>query len=49
MHRTEVITVERRRRWSWADKQQIVNETLMSGASISAASRPFGARVSSLS
>src|SRR5258707_12054286 len=42
MHRTEVITVERRRRWSWADKQQIVNETLMSGASISAVARRYG-------
>ena len=42
MHRTEVITVERRRRWSWADKQQIVNGTLMSGASISAVARRYG-------
>ena len=42
MHRTEVITVERRRRWSWADKQQIVEETLMPGASISAVARRYG-------
>jgi hypothetical protein len=36
MHRTEVITVERWRRWSWADKQQIVDETMHSdlGAAI---------------
>jgi hypothetical protein len=26
MHRTEAITVERRRRWSWGDKQQIVGQ-----------------------
>jgi transposase len=42
MHRAEVITVERRRRWSGADKQQIVDETLMSGASISAVARRYG-------
>jgi transposase len=42
MHRTEVITVERRRRWSWTDKQQIVDETLMPGASISVVARRYG-------
>jgi transposase len=42
MHRAEVITVERRRRWSWGDKQQIVDETLMPGASISAVARRYG-------
>ena len=42
MHRTEVITVERRRRWSWSDKQQIVQETLVPGASISAVARRYG-------
>ena len=42
MHRAEVITVERRRRWSWSDKQQIVDETLMPGASISAVARRYG-------
>jgi transposase len=42
MHRAEVITVERRRRWSWADKQQIVDETLVPGASISAVARRYG-------
>jgi transposase len=42
MHRAEVITVERRRRWSWTDKQQIVDETLRPGASISAVARRYG-------
>jgi len=42
MHRAEVIMVERRRRWSWTDKQQIVEETLMPGASISAVARRYG-------
>jgi len=42
MHRAEVITVERRRRWSWSDKQQIVAETLVPGASISAVARRYG-------
>jgi transposase len=42
MYRAEVITVERRRRWSWSDKQQIVEETLMPGASISAVARRYG-------
>jgi hypothetical protein len=42
MHRAEVIAVERRRRWSWSDKQQIVEETLMPGASISALARLRG-------
>jgi transposase-like protein len=37
-----VITVERRRRWGWTDKQQIVDETLMPGASISAVTRRYG-------
>ena len=42
MHRAEVITVERRRRRSWTDKQQIVDETLMPGESISAVARLYG-------
>jgi transposase len=42
MHRAEVITVERRRRWSWSDKQQIVEEALVPGASISAVARRYG-------
>jgi transposase len=48
MHRAEVITVERRRRWSWADKQQIVDETLVPGASISAVARRYGLHSSQL-
>ena len=42
MYRAEVITVERRRRWSETDKQQIVAETLVPGASISAVARRYG-------
>ena len=42
MHQAEVITVERRRRWSWSDKQQIVAETLIADASISAVARRYG-------
>jgi transposase len=42
MHRAEVITVERRRRWSWSDKQQIVAEALVPGARISAVARRYG-------
>ena len=37
-----MITVERRRRWSWTNKQQIVDETLMTGSSISAVARRYG-------
>jgi transposase len=48
MHRAEVITVERRRRWSWTDKQQIVDETLVPGASISAVARRYGLHPSQL-
>jgi transposase-like protein len=48
MYRAEVITVERRRRWSWSDKQQIVEETLMPGASISAVARRYGLHPSQL-
>ena len=48
MHRAEVITVERRRRWSRTDKQQIVEETLMRGASISAVARRYGLHPSQL-
>jgi transposase-like protein len=48
MHRAEVITVERRRRWSWTDKQQIVEETLMPGASLSAVARRYGLHPSQL-
>ncbi len=38
----EIITVERRRRWSLADKRQIVAETLVAGASVSAVARRHG-------
>jgi transposase len=42
MRRAEVTTVERRRRWSWSDKRQIVEETLLPGASIRAMARRYG-------
>jgi transposase len=42
MQRAEVITVERQRRWSWSDKRQIVDETLMAGTSTSAVARRYG-------
>lgn len=35
----EIIKVERRRRWSLADKRRIVAETLGSGANVSAVAR----------
>jgi transposase len=35
----EVITVERRRRWSLADKRRIIGEALSPGASVSAVAR----------
>jgi transposase len=42
--RVEVITtVERRRRWSWAEKQRLVAASLEPGASVSAIAR--GARI----
>jgi transposase len=38
--RVEVITtVERRRRWSWAEKQRLVTASLEPGASVSAIAR----------
>jgi transposase len=48
MYRAEVIMVERRRRWSWTDKQQIVGETLVPGASISTVARRYGLHPSQL-
>jgi transposase-like protein len=42
MQRTEVIMVERRRRWSWGDKQLIVGGTRMPSASISVVTRRYG-------
>lgn len=38
----EIITVERRRRWSDADKRQIVEETLAPGSSVSAVAKRHG-------
>lgn len=35
----EIIKVERRRRWSLADKRRIVAETLLPGANVSAVAR----------
>jgi transposase len=41
--RVEVITsVERRRRWSWAEKQRLVAATLEPGASVSSVARAAG-------
>jgi hypothetical protein len=34
MHRTEVITVEHRRRWSWADKNWVAHVREVAGASL---------------
>lgn len=43
MSRVEVITsVARRRRWSAADKQRIVAESVRPGRSVSAVAREFG-------
>ena len=42
MQRAEIITVERRRRWSLSDKQQIVAETLQPGASVSTIAQRYG-------
>ena len=48
MHRAEIITVERRRRWSLSDKQQIVAETLKPGASVSTIAQRYGMHPSQL-
>jgi len=42
MQRAEVITVERRRRWSALAKQQIVAEAATPGGSVSAVARRYG-------
>jgi transposase len=42
MQRAEVITVERRRRWSAIAKQQIVAEAATPGGSVSAVARRYG-------
>jgi transposase len=47
--RVEVITsIERRRRWSFAEKQQLVATTLEPGASVSAIAREAGIHPSQL-
>ena len=48
MQSAEIITVERRRRWSLSDKQQIVAETLKPGASVSAIAQRYGMHPSQL-
>jgi transposase len=48
MPRAEIITVERRRRWSLSDKQQIVAETLQPGASVSTIAQRYGMHPSQL-
>ena len=44
----EIVTVERRRRWSDADKQRIVAETLQPGMSVSRVARRYGLHASQL-
>lgn len=44
----EIVTVERRRRWSDADKQRIVAETLQPGVSVSRVARRYGLHASQL-
>ena len=48
MQRSEIITVERRRRWSLADKRRLVAETLEPGASVCAVARRYGVHASQL-
>jgi transposase-like protein len=48
MQRSEIITVERRRRWSLSEKQELVAETLQPGASVSAAAQRHGLHPSQL-
>ena len=48
MQRAEIITIERRRRWSISDKQQIVAETLKPGESVSAVAQRYGLHPSQL-
>lgn len=48
MQRAEIITVERRRRWSLSDKQQIVAETLKPGTSVSTIAQRYGMHPSQL-
>jgi len=48
MQRAEIITIERRRRWSLTEKQGIVAETLTPGASVSAVAQRYGMHPSQL-
>jgi transposase len=48
MQRAEIITVERRRRWSLSEKQELVAETLTPGASVSAVAQRHGMHPSQL-
>ena len=48
MQRAEIITVERRRRWSLSEKQEFVAETLTPGASVSAVAQRHGLHPSQL-
>jgi transposase len=48
MQRAEIITVERRRRWSLLEKQEIVAETLQPGTSVSAVAQRHGMHPSQL-
>jgi len=42
LHQGTITSVERRRRWSWAEKQQLVAATLEPGGSVSAVAREVG-------
>jgi transposase len=48
MQRSEIITVERRRRWRLSEKQDLVSETLQPGASVSAVAQRHGLHPSQL-
>ena len=48
MRGAEIITVERRRRWSLTDKRRIVSEALGTGGSVNAAARRHGLHPSQL-
>jgi transposase len=48
MQRAEIITIERRRRWSLTEKREIVAATLEPGASVSAVAQRYGMHPSQL-
>ena len=48
MQRTEIITVERRRRWSASEKLRIVAESLEATGGVSAVARRYGLHPSQL-